>query len=220
MSFLRSTGGTIPGGVVAEKIVLIGAPKAVTQLPLCIADPMGVESCLLILAELDASTGEYLVCPGAPKHNPGRLVERSPAFYSEGVRAVTLAKEQLVSFRDPASSVPKTLQELNSRHAWKLAVAAAKCIAEIHRAKIEGYHEDFGQFVDLHVCEWPREYTTPGMKLIIIWEDNEGCRHTSASPCVSQLVRCCSGATSVAPEAHAAPTNSAFASSASDPAAA
>ena len=139
-SFLRSTDGAIPGRVVAQKIVLIGAPKDVIRLPLCIADPMGVESCLLVLAELDVSTSEYLVCPGAPKHNPGRLVERSSAFYSEGVHVATLSKDQLVPFRDPASSVPKTLEEVNNRHAWKLSVAMAKCIAEIHHATIECRH--------------------------------------------------------------------------------
>ena len=216
LSFLRSTDGTIPGGALAQKIVLIGAPKAVTRLPLCIADPMGVESCLLVLAELDASTSEYLVCPGANKHNPGRLVERSSAFHSEGIRAMTLRKEQLVPFRDPTSSVPTTLQEVNDRHAWKLAVATAKCIAEIHRAEIEGRDTDFGNVVDPHVREWPQDYTTPGLKLVTVWEDNMGRKHASVSPCVSQLVRYCSGATSAVPAALAAPTDSPAPSNASE----
>jgi hypothetical protein len=220
LSFLRSTDGTIPGGSLAQKIVLIGAPKAVTRLPLCIADPIGMESCLVVLAELDASTSEYLVCPGAPKHNPGRLAERSSAFHSEGIRAVTLCKEQLASFRDPTSSVPKTLQELNERHAWKIAVATAKCIAEIHRAEIEGRHADFGEFVEVQVREWPHDYITPGLKLVIVWEDNEGRRHASVSPGISQLVRYCSGATSAVPAAPAAPTSSLAPSSASEPVAA
>ena len=220
LSFLRSTDGIIPGGAVAEKIVLIGAPKAVTRLPLCIADPMGMESCLFVLAELDASTNEYLVCPGAPKHNPGRLAERSFAFHSEGIRAVTLCKEQLVSFRDPSSSVPTTLQEVNERHAWKLAVATARCIVEIHRADIEGRHADFGDFVEPQVCEWPQDYTRPGLKLVMVWEDIEGRRHASVSPCISHLVSYCSGATSAVRAALAAPTSSAAPSSASEPAAA
>jgi hypothetical protein len=220
LPFLRSTDGIIPGGAVAEKIVLIGAPKAVTQLPLCIADPMGMESCVLVLAEVDASTSEYLVCPGAPKHNPGRLAERSSTFFSQGVRAATLGKDQLVPFRDPASSVPKTLQEVNNRQAWKLSVAMAKCIAEIHRAKIEGRCEDFEEFVEPHVCEWPREYTMPGMKLIIIWEDNEGHRHASVSPCISQLVGHCSRATSVAPATHVGSRPVSSARSACEPTAA
>ena len=220
MSFLRSTDGTIPGGAVAKKIVLIGAPKAVTRVPLCIADPMGMESCLFVLAELDASTSEYLVCPGAPKHNPGRLAERSPAFHSEGIRAVTLCKEQLVSFRDPTSSVPTTLQEFNNRHAWKLAVAIARCIAEIYRADGDGRHADFGDFVEPQVREWHQDYTTPGLKMVMVWEDAEGCRHASVSPCISHLVRYCSGATSAVPAALAAPTSSAAPSSTSEPAAA
>ena len=156
-----------------------------------------MESCLFVLAELDASTSEYLVCPGAPKHNPGRLAERSPAFHSEGIRAVTLCKEQLVSFRDPTSSVPTTLQEFNNRHAWKLAVAIARCIAEIYRADGDGRHADFGDFVEPQVREWHQDYTTPGLKMVMVWEDAEGCRHASVSPCISHLVRYCSGAKSV-----------------------
>ena len=220
LPFLRAIDGTIPGAVFAERIVLIGAPKAVTEMPLCIADPMCVASCLLVLAELDALNHKYLVCPGAPKHNPGRLVERSSAFYSEGVHVATLSKDQLVPFRDPASSVPKTLEEVNNRHAWKLSVAMAKCIAEIHHATIECRHEEFDAFVDTHVYKWPREYITPGLKLIIIWEDSKGYRHTSVSPCISQLVRYCSGATSVPPAAHASETTHVLASSVSEPSAA
>ena len=219
MSFLRSTDGTIPGGAVAQQIILIGAPKAVTRLPLCIADPMGIESCLLVLAELDASTSEYLVCPGAPRHNPGRLAERSRAFHFEGIRSVTLGKKQLVPFRDPTSSVPTTLQEVNARHAWKLAVATAKCIAEIHRVKIEGgRHEDFGEFVDPQVREWHQDYTTHGLKLVIIWEDNEGRKHASVCPCISHLVRYCSGATSAAPAEITSPMTVAAARGVSEPA--
>ena len=161
-----------------------------------------MESCFLVLAELDASTSEYLVCPGAPRHNPGRLAERSRAFHFEGIRPMTLRKEQLVHFRDSTSSVPTTLQEVNARHAWKLAVATAKCIAEIHRAETEGgRHAGFGEFVDPNVREWHRDYTTQGLKLVIIWEDNEGRKHASACPCISQLVRYCSGATSAVPAA-------------------
>ena len=177
-------------------------------------------SCLIVLAELDALNNQYLVCRGAPKHIPGRLVERSSAFYPEGVHVATLSKDQLVPFRDPASSVPKTLQEVNHRHAWKLSVATAKCIAEIHHAMIEGRHPGFDAFVDTHVCNWPREYITSGLKLIIIWEDNKGYRHTSVSPCISQLVRYCSGATSVVPAAHALETTHVLASSVSEPSAA
>ena len=218
LSFLRSTDGGIPGGVVARKIVLIGAPKDVIRLPLCIADPMGVESCLVVLAELDASTGEYLVCPGANKQNPGRLAERSCTFHSDGIRATTLSKGQLVPFRDSASSVPKTLQEMNKRHAWKTAVATAKCIAEIYRAKVEGRQADFGDFVDPYVCGWSQEYATSGLKLVMVWEDSEGQRYASVSPCVLQLVRYCSGATSVVSVASAAPNNPLLASSTSEPA--
>jgi hypothetical protein len=217
-SFLRSTDGAIPGRVVAQKIVLIGAPKDVIRLPLCIADPMGVESCLLVLAELDVSTSEYLVCPGANKRNPGRLAERSSTFHSEGIRATTLSKGQLVPFRDPASSVPKTLQELNERHAWKTAVATAKCIAEIHRAEVEGRQADFGEFVDPYVCGWSQDYAMSGLELVIVWEDSVGRRHASVSPCVSQLVRYCSGATSAVSAAPAALTDHLAASSTSEPA--
>ena len=220
LGFLRSSDGTVPGRVVAEKIVLIGAPKAVTQLPRCIADPVGMESCLLVLTELDASTSEYLVCPGALKHNPERLAERSLAFHSEGIRAVTLRHEQLVLFCDPNNSAPKTLQEVNNRYAWKLTVAVAKCIAEIYRAEIEGRQEDFSEFINPHVPEWSQEHITPGMKLVIIWEDTEGRRHASVSHCISQLVRHCSGATSAAPDAFATPTTSAAVSSVGEPSAA
>ena len=197
MSFLRATEGTIPGGAGARKIVLIGIPKPVTKLPLCIADPMGMESCLLVLSELDASTSEYLVCPGANKDYPERLVERSPVFYSEGIRTMALREVQLVSLRDPDNSAPKTLQEVNNRHALKLTIARAKCIAEIHRAEIEDRHADFEELVDQHVSGWPFECSIPGMKMLVIWAD-ENRRHVSICNCIKELVRYCSGATSAA----------------------
>ena len=169
---------------------------------------MQMESCLLVLAELDASTSEYLVCPGANKNCPGRLVERSPVFYSEGIRTIALCEEQLVSLRDPDNSAPKTLQEVNNRHALKLTVARAKCIAEIHRAEIEDRDADFEDLIDHHVSGWSFEYIVPGMKMLVIWEDNEGRRHVSICPCINELVRYCSGATSAAPTATAAPIQS------------
>ena len=147
MSLLRTSEGAIPGGVGVQKIVLIGIPKPATKLPLCIADPMGMESCLLVLAELDASTSEYLVCPGANKDHPERLVERALVFYSEGIRTMPLREEQLVSLCDPDNSAPKMLQEANNRHALKLTIARAKCSAEIHRAEIEDRHADFEELV-------------------------------------------------------------------------
>jgi hypothetical protein len=199
LSFLRTTEGIIPGGAGAQKIVLIGIPKPVTKLPLCIADPMRMESCLLVLAELDASTSEYLVCPGANKDYPERLIEKSPVFYAEGIRTMALREEQLVSLRDPDNSAPQTLQELNNRHALKLTVARAKCIAEIHRAEIEGRHADFEELIDRHVSGWPFECSVPGMKMLLVWEDEEGRRHVSICPCIKELVRYCSGATSAAP---------------------
>jgi len=150
LNFLRSTDGPIPGGAAAQKIVLIGAPKDATTLPLCIADPMGTDNCLLVLAELDASTSEYLVCPGANKNYPGRLAERSSVFYSEGIRTMTLCEEQLVPYRT-ATSAPKTLKEVNNRHGLKLTLARAKCIVEIHRAKIEDRPADFASHVEQQV---------------------------------------------------------------------
>ena len=198
MSFLRTTEGIIPGGAGAQKIVLIGIPKPVTKLPICIADPMQMESCLLVLAELDASTSEYLVCPGANKDYPERLIEKSPVFYAEGIRTMALCEEQLVSLRDPDNSAPKTLQELNNRHALKLTVARAKCIAEIHRAEIEGRQADFEELIEQHVSGWPFECNVPGMKMLVVWEDEESRRHVSICPCIKELVRYCSGATSAA----------------------
>ena len=198
MNFLRSTDGPIPGGAAAKKIVLIGAPKNATMLPLCIADPMGTDSCLLVLAELDASTSEYLVCPGANKNYPGRLAERSSVLYSEGIRTMTLCEEQLVPYR-AATSAPKTLKEVNSRHGLKLTLARAKCIVEIHRAEIEDRNKNFGSFVDQQVSGWPFEYSVPGLKMLMVWEDNEGRNHVSICPCIRELVRHCSGATSAAP---------------------
>ena len=53
LNFLRCSDGPIPGGAAAKKVVLIGAPKTATELPCCITDPMRMESCLLVLAELD-----------------------------------------------------------------------------------------------------------------------------------------------------------------------
>ena len=196
MSFLRATNGTIPGGVSASKILFIGVPKVVSELPLCILDPKGVESCLLVLAELSAEASVYLVCPGANKYHTGRVIDTSFAFYSEGIRAVTLHKEQFVPFRNSTSSVPNTLQGFNNRYALKVAVAAAKCIAEIQHAEMAGRHEDFTKFIDTHVCEWPKEYFKCNRKTIVIWEDSTGLKHVSISPCLSELVRYCSGATS------------------------
>ena len=208
MSFLRTTDGIIPGGSGAKKIVLIGIPKPMTKLPLCIADPMRMESCLLVLAELDASTSEYLVCPGANKNYPERFIEKSPVFYAEGIRTMALREEQLVSLGDPDNSAPKTLQEVNDRHALKLTIARAKCIAEIHRAEIENRLADFEELVDQHVSTWPFECNVPGMKMLVIWEDDEDRRHVSICPCIKELVRYCSGATSAAPKTAAAPTPS------------
>ena len=127
---------------------------------------MRMESCLLVLAELDASTSEYLVCPGANKDYPERLIEKSPVFYAEGVRTMALREKQLVPLRDPDNSAPKTLQELNNRHALKLTVARAKCIAEIHRAEIEDRHADFEELIDQHVSGWPFECSVQGMKML------------------------------------------------------
>ena len=159
---------------------------------------MRMESCLLVLAELDASTSEYLVCPGANKDYPERLIEKSPVFYAEDIRTMALCEEQLVSLRDPDNSAPKTLQELNNRHALKLTVARAKCIAEIHRAEIEDRQADFEELIEQHVSGWPFECSVPGMKMLVVWEDEESQRHVSICPCIKELVRYCSGATSAA----------------------
>ena len=199
LNFLRSPDGPLPGKDAARKIVLIGAPKNTTKLPLCIADPMQVESCLLVLAQLDTSLHEYIVCPGANKLYPARRAERSTTFYSEGIRMMTLRKEQLIPFHDPTNSAPKTINEVNRRHGLKLTIARAKCIVEIHRAKIENRVEDFTGYVDPKVSGWPFDYSIPGMKMIMVWEDEEDRRHVSICPCIKELVRHCSGATSMAP---------------------
>ena len=198
LNFLRTTDGIIPGGSGAKKIVLIGIPKPMTKLPLCIADPMRMESCLLVLAELGDSTSEYLVCPGANKDYPERLVEKSHVFYAEGIRTMSLREDQLVSLRDSDNSAPKTVQEVNNRHALKLTLARAKCIAEIHRAEIEDRHANFEELIDQHVSGWPFECSMPGMKMLMIWEDKESRRRVSICPCIKELVRYCSGATSAA----------------------
>ena len=88
----------------------------------------------------------------------------------------------------------------------KLTLARAKCIVEIHRAEIEDRNENFGSFVDQQVSGCPFEYSVPGLKMLMVWEDNEGRNHVSICPCISELVRHCSGATSPAPRT-AAPSN-------------
>ena len=118
---------------------------------------------------------------------------------------MTLCEEQLVPYRT-ATSAPKTLKEVNNRHGLKLTLARAKCIVEIHRAEIEDRNENFGSFVDQQVSGWPFEYSVPGLKMLMVWEDNEGRNHVSICPCISELVRHCSGATSPAPRT-AAPSN-------------
>ena len=199
MKFLRSSEGAIPGGTVAEKILMIGVPKPATKLPYCIADPAQLESCLLVLAELDGPANEYLVCPGANKYCPGRMVEKSPTFYSDCIRTMTLREQQLVSVYDPSSSAPRSLQEFNNRQALKLTMARANCIVEIHRAEIEERDTNFADFVGEHVSDWPLEYIAPGMKMLLVWQDDNGRKHVSICPCITELVRYCSGATSALP---------------------
>ena len=77
----------------------------------------------------------------------------------------------------------------------------------LHRAEIGGRHADFGQFVDPYVCGWPQNYTTSQLKLVIVWEDNEGRKHASVSPGILQLVGYCSGAKSAVPPSFAASAN-------------
>ena len=197
MSFLHTSVGTIFGGACAQKIVAIGIPKYVTKVPLCIADPMHMESCLLVLAAYDVTTNTYLVCPGANKEYPERLVENSHFFYTEGIRTIVLHKEQLVPLRDPDNSAPKTMQDVNNRHALKLIITRAKCIAEIHHAELEDRQANVHEFIDEQVSTWPFERNVPGMKMLVVWEGMDSRRHVSICPCIKDLVRYCSGAKSV-----------------------
>ena len=53
--------------------------------------------------------------------------------------------------------------------------------------------------VDQHVSGWPIECSVPGMKVLLVWEDEVGRRHVSICPCIKELVWYCSGVTSAVP---------------------
>ena len=78
-------------------------------------------------------------------------------------------------------------------------MATANCIVGIHRAEIEERDANFADFVDEHVSEWPLEYIAPGMKMLMLWQDDNGRKHVSICPCITELLRYCSGATSAPP---------------------
>ena len=200
--FLRAASGCLPGGVCAKKIVAIGMPKPMTCLPHFVNDPMGVEASLILLAQV--SPTRFLACPGALKKAPDCNPERSSLFYKEGIRLVTLDEHQRRPLDTP-SCAPASLAQANSRRpALKLINALALCMKEIHDAEKHRRQPDFRSFIETRVDHWPHEYVT-GKKLIVVWADEDDRMYAVSSPILAQILRLCSGATSLAPPAPAAP---------------
>ena len=169
-------------------ILMIGTPKYATELPRCIVNPMEKMKYLLVLAKLDYLPHQYVVCQ--TRNRPGRN-NRCFTGIPDGVRIMTLHEKDLDPVCEPGNTLPDTLQELNYQDSLKLQCAIANCMVEIHRAKFEDRNENFDTFVDTHVYTWPYKYTSPGMKMVMIWEDTWGHKHAVACPCMSRLVRLC-----------------------------
>ena len=192
--FLRSASGCLPGGATCENVLAIGVPKQLQALPKLIEDPMEVETCLMILAQISSS--QYLVCPGSCKSSTERPPEKSSIFYKEGIRLITLNRKQLRPLKD-VPCAPASLQEANALHpALKLMTALANCMTEIHAAEKQRRQPKFDAFIDTDVTNWPYEFVAPGKKLVIIWADAEKRLHAASTPYLSELIKLCSGATS------------------------
>ena len=128
--FLRSASGCLPGGATCEKVVAIGIPKPLQTLPKIIEDPMGIETCLMVLAQINPS--QHLVCPGSCKASIERPPEKSSVFYKEGIRLITINTKQLRPMKNVACA-PTSIREANAiRPALKLISALANCMAEIN----------------------------------------------------------------------------------------
>ena len=155
---------------------------------------MGVETCLMILAQISSS--QYLVCPGSCKASTERPPEKSSIFYKEGIRLITITPKQQRPMKNVACA-PTSIREANAiRPALKLISALANCMAEINAAENQRRLPKFDSFIDTNVKNWPYEYIAPGKKMVIIWEDAEKRLHAASTPYLSGLIKLCSGATS------------------------
>ena len=155
---------------------------------------MSVETCLMILSEIN--TSQYLVCPGSCKASVERPPEKSSIFYKEGIRLITIHAKQWRPLKNVACA-PTSIREANAlRPALKLITALANCMSEIHTAEKKKRQPRFESFIDTNVANWPYDFVAPGKKLVIIWEDAEKRLHAASTPYLSGLIKLCSGATS------------------------
>lgn len=115
-------------------------------------------------------------------HSGGRRVANGVYHYDvEDIRLVTVDDPVPV---ESGAAFPNSLDQVNGaspRHSClKIAVAMARCLAEIYFARVEGRGVDFSNILDLDPFGWPDAFWE--RRLLLVWKDAEGSNHASVGP--------------------------------------